>query len=181
MEKRLDFKINVPQDVILINNVFKEEGLELFLVGGCVRDSYLELKPKDWDLVTNASPDKVIELLKNQPFVINILETGKLFGVINVITENDEFEIATYREDGDYTDSRRPDGVVFSTIEKDVLRRDFKYNALYYDIDSGKIIDLVGGLDDLNNKITSTVGNPLDRFIEDPLRILRFFRFSNRF
>lgn len=76
---------------------------------------------------------------------------------------------------------RRPDGVVFSTIEKDVLRRDFKYNALYYDIDSGKIIDLVGGLDDLNNKITSTVGNPLDRFIEDPLRILRFFRFSNRF
>lgn len=104
MEKRLDFKINVPQDVILINNVFKEEGLELFLVGGCVRDSYLELKPKDWDLVTNALPDKVIELLKNQPFVTNILETGKSFGVINVITENDEFEIATFREDGDYTD-----------------------------------------------------------------------------
>lgn len=181
MEKRLDFKINVPQDVILINNVFKEEGLELFLVGGCVRDSYLELKPKDWDLVTNALPDKVIELLKNQPFVTNILETGKSFGVINVITENDEFEIATFREDGDYTDSRRPDGVVFSTIEKDVLRRDITINALFYNIEKKRIVDLVGGIADLNYGEIRTVGKPEDRFKEDPLRKLRCLRFAARF
>jgi len=99
MEERIDFKITLPQDVIEINKVFKTNGFDLFLVGGSVRDAYLGEKPKDWDLATNAIPDKVIEILKNQPFVTNILETGKSFGVINVITENDEYEITTFRTD----------------------------------------------------------------------------------
>jgi tRNA nucleotidyltransferase/poly(A) polymerase len=181
METRLDFKIDLPEDVIKINKVFKTFGFDLFLVGGSVRDAYLGLKPKDWDLATNAIPDKIIEILKGQPFVTNILETGKAFGVINVITGNDEYEIATFREDGDYTDSRRPDEVIFSTIEKDVLRRDLTINALFYDIEKSQIVDLVDGIYDLRFSEIRTVGEPIDRFNEDKLRKLRAIRFSARF
>lgn len=180
MKERIDFKIDLPQDVIKIHTVFKEQGFELYLVGGCVRDSYLGIKPKDWDLVTNAIPDKIIEILKGQSFVTNILETGKAFGVINAITKNDEFEIATFRSDGDYTDSRRPDSVEFSTIDKDCLRRDLSINALYYDIEKSQIIDLVDGIYDLQFGEIKTVGNPVDRFNEDKLRKLRAIRFTSR-
>lgn len=97
--ERIKTDIDIPNDVKLIHQIFKNEGFDLFLIGGCVRDTVLGIKPKDWDLVTNAIPERVIELLKNQEFVSNILETGKAFGVINVITDSDEFEIATMRQD----------------------------------------------------------------------------------
>jgi len=181
MEKRMEFKIELPQDIININKVFKDNNFELFLVGGCVRDSYLGLTPKDWDLVTNAFPDKIIELLKDISFVKTILETGKAFGVINVVTENDEYEIATFRTESCYSDSRRPDSIEFSTINDDYLRRDLTINSLYYDIDNSQIIDFVDGIYDLRFGEVRTVGNPVDRFNEDPLRKLRCLRFSARF
>ncbi len=181
MEKRIKFKMVYPKEINLIHKIFKEANFDLFLVGGCVRDAFLKIKPKDFDLVTNAVPDKVIELLKDQPFVSNILETGKAFGVINVIANGEEFEIATMREDSLTGDGRRPDSVTFTDIYTDVLRRDLTCNALFFDLDTSELVDLVGGLEDLKKGIVRTVGNAEDRFNEDRLRILRAIRFASRF
>jgi len=95
----MKINIKLPNEVNVIHRIFRTEGFELFLVGGAVRDAVLGVTPKDFDLVTNAVPEKVIELLKPQKFVTNILETGRIFGVINVITNTHEFEIATMRQD----------------------------------------------------------------------------------
>jgi translation elongation factor EF-1beta len=181
MEERIDFKITLPQDVISIHQALNAEGFDSFLIGGAVRDAYLGVNPKDYDIVTNALPDKVIEILKDKSFVTNILETGKAFGVINVITPDGEYEVATMRKESEYTDQRRPDKVEFTDIQTDILRRDLSYNALFYDIDKEQIVDLVGGINDLNNGITRTVGNATDRFNEDSLRKLRVLRFAARF
>jgi tRNA nucleotidyltransferase/poly(A) polymerase len=134
--------------------------------------------PKDWDLATDAIPDKVEEMMEKAN--LRTLATGKAFGVINVFTDTDEFEIATFREDVG-SDGRRPDSVTFTTIEGDVLRRDLTINALFFDLDTSEIVDLVGGVDDLKNGIIRTVGNAEDRFNEDRLRILRAIRFAARF
>lgn len=179
--QRIKHYISVPTDIEFIYDIFKTNGFELYLVGGCVRDSILNLKPKDFDLVTNAIPERIIELLKGKNFVKSILETGKAFGVINVITENDEFEIATFRSDGSYSDSRRPDSVVFGSIIDDYKRRDLTMNALFYDIDKKEIVDLVGGLYDIDHGIVRTVGNAIERFKEDKLRKMRAVRFAARF
>jgi tRNA nucleotidyltransferase (CCA-adding enzyme) len=179
--KRIKIEINVPTNVVKIYEMFKKNGFELFLVGGCVRDAILGVKPKDWDLVTNVKPEVVISLLKNQSFVKNILETGKQFGVINVITDDGEYEIATMRKDGTSSDGRRPDSVEFSNMVDDTNRRDFSINALFYDIETKEVVDLVGGIDDIKNGVVRTVGKPEDRFNEDKLRILRAIRFAGRF
>lgn len=179
METRIKFEMDFPKEISLIHQIFKQENFDLFLIGGCVRDAFLGIKPKDFDLVTNATPDKVIELLKNQPFVSNILHTGIAFGVINVIANGQEFEIATMREDVGI--GRRPDSVIFTNIKIDVLRRDLTCNALFFDLDTSELVDLVGGLDDLKKGIVRTVGNAEDRFNEDRLRILRAIRFAARF
>lgn len=178
---RTHFDIIVPNDITLIKNVFKKHNYDVFLVGGCVRDSLLNVTPKDWDLVTDALPDKVIEILRNEKFVKSILETGKQFGVINVITDTDEFEIATFRKDSISSDSRHPDSVEFTDMETDANRRDLSINALYYDLDTNEIIDFVGGIDDIKNGVIRTVGNPDDRFSDDKLRRLRSVRFAARF
>jgi tRNA nucleotidyltransferase/poly(A) polymerase len=178
---RIPFDIDVPNDIVLIKKVFDDNKYELFLVGGSVRDAIQGKSPKDWDLVTNATPDKVIEILKKQEFVRNILETGKSFGVVNILTKNDEYEIATFRTDSDSSDSRRPDSVEFTDIEGDYKRRDLTINSLYYDIDTKEVIDFVGGVDDIRNGVIKTVGNPDDRFDEDALRRLRSIRFAARF
>lgn len=99
LENRIKYNIPIPKDIIDIKDVFIKNGYSLFLVGGSVRDSLLHKPIKDYDLVTNALPDKIIEILRPQSFVKNILETGKAFGVINVITNNDEYEIASFRSD----------------------------------------------------------------------------------
>lgn len=178
-ELRVKHIIQMPDDILKIKDVFIANGFKLFLVGGSVRDCILSVKAKDFDLVTDAVPDKVIELLKGQSFVKNILETGKAFGVINVITPSGEFEIATMRTD--VGQGRRPDSVIFTTIDQDVLRRDLTINSLFFDIDTNEIVDLVGGIDDLKKGIIRTVGKPEDRFGEDRLRIMRVIRFAARF
>jgi hypothetical protein len=98
-EVRIPFNMNVPNDIVMISKIFRKNNYVCLIVGGAVRDSLLSKTIKDYDLVTDALPDKVIEMLKSQSFIKNILETGKSFGVINVITNSDEYEIATMRED----------------------------------------------------------------------------------
>ena len=180
-EIRLPFKMNIPEDIRKIQKVFKSNGKELFLVGGSVRDALLGKPIKDYDLATEAKPDEVIEMLKNQPFITNIIETGKSFGVINALTDNDEYEIATFRSESGYEDSRRPSNVQFTDIATDVSRRDLTVNALFYDLDTNEVVDLVGGIEDLKNGVIRTVGDPSERFEEDKLRVLRAIRFAARF
>jgi tRNA nucleotidyltransferase/poly(A) polymerase len=180
MEKRIKFDIQVPTDIQHIQQIFKKNGYILYLVGGSVRDALLNNKIKDYDLVTDAVPDKVEEIMNNSGF--KTLATGKAFGVINVFTDKYEYEIATFRgECYSDKDKRRPETVYFSDIETDSARRDLTCNALYYDIETKEIIDLVDGYSDIKNGIIKTVGKAEDRFNEDKLRILRIIRFAARF
>lgn len=152
----------------------KNAGFESYFAGGCVRDSLLNLPVHDWDLATSATPDQVAELFSTSKLV------GKNFGVSVVNVNGEQFEVATFREDGAYSDNRRPDSVKFTTDPReDVKRRDFTVNALLMD-ESGKVFDFVNGLADLENKVLRTVGNPSDRFQEDALRLLRAVRFAAR-
>jgi tRNA nucleotidyltransferase/poly(A) polymerase len=177
MEKRIKFDIPIPKDILEITNVFKKNGFKLFVVGGAVRDALLGKEPKDYDLATDAVPDQVEEIMAKAGF--RTLPTGKAFGVINVFTDMGEYEIATFRED--LSGGRRPDGVSFTDIVGDVKRRDLTINALFYDIETNEVVDLVGGVEDLKNGVVRTVGAAEDRFGEDRLRILRAIRFAGRF
>jgi tRNA nucleotidyltransferase/poly(A) polymerase len=176
-QQRIKFDLPVPNDIMEIKDVFVKNGFKLFVVGGAVRDALLGKTPKDYDLATDATPDKVEEIMASAGF--RTLPTGKAFGVINVFTDDDEYEIATFRKD--IGSGRRPDAVEFTTIDQDVKRRDLTINALFYDIDTAEIVDLVGGINDLKNGIVRTVGSANDRFGEDRLRILRAIRFAGRF
>lgn len=189
LEQRIKFNIPIPSDIQGIKDAFKKNGFKLYVVGGAVRDALLGKTPKDYDLATDAVPDKVEEIMKQAG--LRTLPTGKAFGVINVFTDQGEYEIATFRED-QYNapkklempradGGRRPDAVSFTDIEGDVKRRDLTINALFYDIDTGEIVDLVGGVEDLKKGIVRTVGSAQDRFGEDRLRILRAIRFAGRF
>lgn len=169
--------LDVPRDVRKLALDFKKHGNKLYLVGGAVRDMFLKKKAKDYDLATNATPDKIKEILEAEKYE-KIIPKGAAFGVISVIINGEEYEIATFREDGEYKDKRRPDSVKFSDISKDAERRDLTINALYYDIINDKIIDLVGGIDDISKNKVRTVGEPRKRFEEDRIRILRAIRFA---
>jgi hypothetical protein len=177
MEERIKFDFQIPSDIIEIQKVFTKNGYKLYVVGGAVRDALLGKTPKDFDLATDAVPDKVEEMMQDAGF--RTLPTGKAFGVINVFTDQGEYEVATFRND--IGSGRRPDSVEFTNIDGDVKRRDLTINALFYDIDTKEIVDLVGGVDDLKNGVVRTVGAPEDRFGEDRLRILRAIRFAGRF
>jgi tRNA nucleotidyltransferase/poly(A) polymerase len=165
---------NMPQDIMALANFFRMEGHDLFLVGGCVRDSFLGKTPKDYDLCTDALPDKVIEILDN--FGIAHKEQGEHFGVVVAHMSEGEYEIATFR--ADITEGRKPEVKVGVSIEEDVKRRDFTVCAMFMNIGTREIIDLVGGIDDLHVGLIRCVGNPVDRFREDPLRKLRAIRFA---
>jgi tRNA nucleotidyltransferase/poly(A) polymerase len=167
--------MKVPVDISEFHRLFTEANKDLFLVGGCVRDFKLGKDPHDFDMATNAYPEEIEKILKGYRFDL----TGKNFGVIRVYTnaEPTGYEIATYREDE--TSGRKPVVKLGSTIQNDALRRDFTINALYYDISNGKIIDLVGGVTDLDNKVIRACGDPLKRIDEDALRMLRAVRFKN--
>jgi len=177
LEERIKFNIPIPEDILQIKNAFQKNGHKLYVVGGAVRDALLGKTPKDYDLATDAVPDKVEQMMKEAG--LRTIPTGKAFGVINVFTDQGEYEIATFRSD--IGSGRRPDAVSFTDIEGDVKRRDLTINALFYDIESGEIVDLVGGVEDLKNGVVRTVGAAEDRFGEDRLRILRAIRFAGRF
>lgn len=151
-------------------------GYEAYFAGGCVRDQLLGLEPKDYDIVTNATPDEVVQLFTQA------IEVGVAFGVVRVrLGRGLEYEVATYREDGAYSDGRRPDAVRYAdSAERDVERRDFTVNALLYDPVEDRVLDWVGGQGDLKAGVVRAVGEPNARFSEDRLRMLRAVRFAAR-
>lgn len=176
---RVPFVMELPYSILKIWYIFRFHGYDLYVVGGAVRDAFLRKSPKDYDLATDALPDVVEKILAEAG--IATVATGKAFGIINAFLDADEYEIATFREEAGYSDSRRPDEVKFSTIDKDVKRRDLTMNALFYDIDKKEIVDLVGGLQDILEGTVRTVGSAIERFKEDKLRKMRAPRFAARF
>jgi tRNA nucleotidyltransferase/poly(A) polymerase len=171
---RKKLNMDLPKSVLQMNQIFKNNGYELYVVGGAVRDLLLGQEPKDFDLVTNAKPEEIKSML-NMYQTINV---GEQFGIVNVVAEDGQYEIATFRKD--LGRGRRPDSVEFTSIDQDVLRRDLTINALFYDIDKGEVVDLVGGIDDIERNLVRTVGSASERFDEDKLRILRSIRFASR-
>ncbi|KMT21255.1 CCA tRNA nucleotidyltransferase [Clostridium cylindrosporum] len=170
-------KIYMPSSCKNIINTFYNNGYEAFIVGGCVRDALMGRKANDYDITTNSTPDITIKLFENTHKVI---VTGEKHGTITLIDKNDGevYEVTTYRIDGEYKDSRRPENVEFtSSLREDLLRRDFTINAMAYNERLG-LVDYFNGGEDLNNKIIKCVGNPEHRFNEDALRILRALRFK---
>lgn len=164
--------INMPSDVECIINELEKAGFEAYIVGGCVRDSILGVSPGDWDITTSATPQEVKEIFKYT------VDTGIKHGTVSVIRNKVNYEITTYRIDGAYSDGRHPDKVEFSTdLEEDLKRRDFTINAMAYSHKSG-LIDLFGGIKDLEHKLINCVGKPEERFSEDALRMLRAVRFA---
>ena len=164
------FRLNIPSDIRKIHKLFKKNRKKLFVVGGAVRDAILGKNPKDFDLATDAKPDEVLAIAKKGG--LKTYEVGKQFGVVIVAGH----EIATFRKD--IGKGRRPSSVDYTDIEGDVKRRDLTINALFYDLDRGEIVDLVGGIADLKKKKIRTVGKPIERFDEDPLRKMRALRFQ---
>lgn len=169
-------KIIIPNNVKMIIEKLKLSGYETVIIGGCVRDSILDREIHDWDIATAAQPEEIMGIFKD----FRLMTAGLKHGTVTVIVDHEPYEITTYRVDGKYTDFRRPDSVNFtSDLAKDVLRRDFTINAIAYD--GEKIIDLHNGIGDIEQGVIRCVGNPDDRFQEDPLRILRALRFAVRF
>jgi tRNA nucleotidyltransferase/poly(A) polymerase len=178
LESKSDMWDIIPQSVKDLHELFQSAGKKLYLVGGSVRDFLTGDKPKDFDLATDALPDEVLEIV-GEKFRTNL--QGKAFGVVVVFTDEvpEGMEIATFRQD--VSKGRNPEVKLGVTIEQDVKRRDLTYNSLFYDLDKRQIVDLVGGKKDLQSGITRMVGDPIERFDEDSLRILRAFRFSSRY
>ena len=178
MEVRRPFKIELHSDIISLAMLFHANGHVLYLVGGAVRDAVMGKKPKDFDLATDATPDRVESLLHGTNRWMTDA-VGKAFGVIRTrpydSEPGSEYEIATFRED--LSAGRHPE-VRFATIKEDVQRRDLTINALFYDISSQEVVDLVGGLADIERRVIRTVGRPQDRFAEDRLRVMRAIRFA---
>ncbi len=148
--------------------------------GGAVRDLLMRKTPKDYDIATSATPDQVERLFLDQGY--KVIPVGKAFGVINVVVNGREFEIATLRSESTYSDGRRPDGVQFvSSLSADAARRDLTINAMFQDPVTGVIYDFHGGQHDLARKIIRSVGDPTERFSEDKLRMLRVPRFASKY
>ena len=150
----------------------QQAGFAAFWVGGCVRDFLLGREPQDFDIATDAKPEQVEQLFKRT------IPVGKKFGVIIVLEDDRQFQVATFRAEAEYRDGRRPEKVVFANAEADASRRDFTVNGLFYDPLTEKIHDWVGGGKDLRAKIIRTIGVPEERFGEDHLRLLRAVRFA---
>ena len=163
-----------PDYVGEIFSRFKTVGEEAYIVGGSLRDALLGIAPNDFDIATSAPPEKTIELFSDK----HVIKTGLKHGTVTVVFDGSPVEITTFRVDGSYTDSRRPDSVSFTRrIEEDLSRRDFTINAMAFNEERG-IVDVFGGRDDLRDRVIRAVREPSLRFSEDALRIMRAFRFS---
>ena len=165
-------KLRLPEAVTSIIRTLESHGYEAYAVGGCVRDSLLGRAPSDWDITTSALPAQVKRLFRRT------VDTGLQHGTVTVLMENEGYEVTTYRVDGVYEDGRHPKEVTFTaSLEEDLKRRDFTINAMAYNPGTG-IVDLFSGMTDMEHKIIRCVGDPLERFTEDALRIMRAVRFS---
>lgn len=165
-------QIKLPEKVKRIITELEAAGYEAYAVGGCIRDSILGKEPDDWDITTSASPMQTKAIFKRT------IDTGIQHGTVTVMLDHESFEVTTYRIDGEYEDNRHPKEVVFTeNLVEDLKRRDFTINAMAYNDKSG-LVDVFGGISDLENKIIRCVGNAKERFTEDALRMMRAVRFS---
>lgn len=172
MTEASKIKISVPQKAKYIIETIQNAGFEAYVVGGCVRDSILGREPEDWDITTSAKPEQVKALFPRT------IDTGIKHGTVTVMLDRESFEVTTYRIDGKYEDSRHPKEVTFTpNLKEDLRRRDFTINAMAYNDESG-LVDIYGGLEDIERKIIRCVGDARERFREDALRIMRAIRFS---
>ncbi len=165
-------QIQLPDKVHKIINTLEAAGYEAYAVGGCVRDSILGRKPDDWDITTLAKPEEIKRLFPRT------IDTGIRHGTVTVMLDKEGFEVTTYRIDGDYEDGRHPKEVTFTaSLEEDLKRRDFTINAMAYNEHQG-LVDLYGGLADMEAGMIRCVGDAKERFTEDALRMMRAVRFS---
>lgn len=168
--------MQIPDNAEKIINALCENGFDSYVVGGCVRDFLLGKPVSDTDIATSALPIETEKILRSKH--IKVIETGIKHGTVTAVIDKTPYEITTFRTDGEYMDSRRPESVEFvQDIKEDLKRRDFTVNAMAYNESAG-LIDLFGGKDDLKDRIIRAVGDPDKRFKEDALRIMRALRFS---
>lgn len=168
--------ISLPSFVRKVLDALNAQGFEAYAVGGCVRDALRFVSPHDWDVCTDASPEQVRACLSDN----HVHDTGVRYGTVTVVVEDVPVEVTTFRRDGAYTDHRRPDCVTFSgNLADDLSRRDFTVNAMAYHPDTG-LVDPFGGEKDLADGVLRCVGDPVKRFGEDALRILRALRFASK-
>lgn len=165
----------IPEEILKIYKKFKGKKFEIYLVGGCVRGLLLKHKVEDWDFTTNATPEEILKLFPKAFY-------DNKFGTVGIPLKNKKVaEVTTYRTEQGYSDRRHPEKVSWGkTIEEDLARRDFTINAIAYDIDGKKLIDLYKGEEDLKEKIIRAVGDPSKRFKEDALRLLRAIRIATQ-
>lgn len=166
--------MQIPEKVAYILEKLRENHFEGYVVGGCVRDRVLGRTPGDWDITTSAKPQEVKQIFRRT------IDTGIAHGTVTVMIGEEGFEVTTYRVDGEYEDHRHPDKVVFTpNLEEDLKRRDFTINAMAYSPETG-IVDLFGGMKDIQSRCIRCVGDSVERFSEDALRMLRGVRFAGQ-
>lgn len=173
---KCDKEINLQKDGLDIIDTMNDNGFECYLVGGCVRDILLDIKPHDYDFCTNAKPEDVIRLFEHT------IPTGIKFGTVTIVVGRNTYEMTTYRAESEYHDSRHPDSIEFlGSLEEDLMRRDFTINAIAYHPHEGFLSLDDSTEDDIKEGIICCVGDPRMRFMEDSIRILRALRFSLRY
>lgn len=171
--KTVEQKFPVPPLLKEISGYFRDAGFSVYLVGGAVRDFFLKKKANDWDIATDAPPQEVTHLFRRT------IPTGIEHGTVTIIYKNKHIECTTFRTESDYVDGRHPVAVSYTaTIEADLARRDFTMNAIAVSLPDGAIVDPFNGRADIRAGRIQTVGNPLDRFLEDGLRPVRAIRFA---
>lgn len=165
----------VPEAIKRFARRFKENGFSLYIVGGAVRDHLMGLPIQDFDFTTDAQPQEVMSMFKR------VIPTGIEHGTVTVLIGGERFEVTTFRSEGEYHDGRHPDSVTFiRSLEEDLKRRDFTINAFAADCENGKILDYHQGQEDLKHGIIRAIGEPMERFEEDALRIVRAARFASK-
>ncbi len=167
-------EIHIPTGARKIITRLEQHGYEAYIVGGCVRDSLMGKRPSDWDICTSARAEEMMALFEDK----RVIPTGIQHGTLTILAEDGAYEVTTFRIDGEYLDHRHPKSVAFTReLAEDLSRRDFTINAMAWHPERG-LIDLFGGVEDLRDRLVRAVGDPVQRFNEDGLRMLRMVRFA---
>lgn len=167
-------EIHIPTGARKIIARLEQHGYEAYIVGGCVRDSLMGKRPSDWDICTSARAEEMMTLFEDK----RVIPTGIQHGTLTILAEDGAYEVTTFRIDGEYLDHRHPKSVAFTReLAEDLSRRDFTINAMAWHPERG-LIDLFGGVEDLRDRLVRAVGDPVQRFNEDGLRMLRMVRFA---
>ena len=172
MHRTISLEIEIPQGAAWVLKQLRDAGYEAYVVGGCVRDSLLHRMPDDWDITTSAKPEDTKRIFRRT------VDTGIQHGTVTVMVDRTGYEVTTYRIDGEYADGRHPEHVTFTaSLLEDLKRRDFTINAMAYCPAEG-LVDEFDGIGDINRRVIRAVGDPVQRFTEDALRMMRAIRFS---